>query len=591
MTDLAHRWADSYRVRLAVGYLLVVALFAAGWGWSLFGPLTAATVEQQQATLRAVAQAGVLVLAEPDADAQESVDRLVARTNLRMTVVAADGTVIADSEEAPSAMENHAGRPEIASALAGETGSDRRVSATQGTEQIYVAVPAGLDGQRVALRVSESLERINAVAASSRRIGLFLLAAAVLAAGIIVVRLTGVASEPIVRLSGAAKSMAAGNLDAPVPVEQGDLSVLSGALLDLREQMKLRLSDLEAEERNLRAVLDGLADAVFLLHDREVRFANRAASPLFKAPSGGWRGRDLAQLRLPASVVAAIEAGMDAEEAPLVTECGPDPRGRYLRVTVLPLNPTDQFARTLVVIADVTERVRIDAVRRDFVANASHELKTPTAAIHLLAESAATAAGDGDSDQAVEFARQISAESARLSRLVSDLLDLSRLESAPAPGSIADVREAISNAVVSHRIAASQRGLELRYDDARAEGVDAYVVADPTDLAVALDNLLDNAIKYTEAGSVTVGLAAEDESVSIEVRDTGIGIPAEDLPRVFERFYRVDRARSRDSGGTGLGLSLVRHVVDRSDGTVEVSSAVGEGTTFTITLRRATGRS
>ncbi|MCG2808115.1 MAG: ATP-binding protein, partial [Coriobacteriia bacterium] len=344
--------------------------------------------------------------------------------------------------------------------------------------------------------------------------------------------------------------------------------------------------DLEAEQRNQRAVLDGLTDGVFLLHDDEIRFANRAASSLFRAPTTGWRDMRIAGVGLPASVVSAIESRLGPDSEPESVECGPDPSGRHLRVTVLPLNPDDRFRRTLVVIADVTERIRIDAMRRDFVAKASHELKTPTSAIHLLAEAAATAAADGDAEQAVEFARQISAESNRLNRLVGDLLDLSRLEGAPEPGSVSDLREAIANAVIAHRIPAKQRGLELRFDD-RASGIDAYVAADPTDLAVALDNLLENAIKYTETGLVTVGLSMDDESASIDVSDSGIGIPTEDLPRIFERFYRVDRARTRVSGGTGLGLALVRHVVERSNGSIQVDSTLGEGTTFTLRLPRA----
>jgi signal transduction histidine kinase len=229
----------------------------------------------------------------------------------------------------------------------------------------------------------------------------------------------------------------------------------------------------------------------------------------------------------------------------------------------------------------------VERVRRDFVANASHELKTPVSAIHLLAVSATDAASDGDTDQALAFAAQIEQESARLGRLVGDLLDLSRLEATPAEGTIADLREAVSNALAGHGAAASERGLELAVDDSDIAGVDVFARVDPTDLAIALDNLLDNAIKYTEQGSVTVRTEAGADFVRVLVTDTGVGIPEEDLSRIFERFYRVDRARSRESGGTGLGLALVRHVVERSGGTVEVSSAISEGTSFTVTLPRA----
>ncbi len=149
MTEATQRWASSYRLRLAVGYLLIVAVFAVAWAWSLFGPLTSAVVEQQQEHLQAVAQAGALVLADSDVDVEEVATRLVARTDLRLTVVAADGTVLADSDEDPSTMENHGGRAEIVAALEGDVGTDRRMSATQGTEQIYVAVPASYEGERV----------------------------------------------------------------------------------------------------------------------------------------------------------------------------------------------------------------------------------------------------------------------------------------------------------------------------------------------------------------------------------------------------------------------------------------------------------
>ncbi len=587
MTQGARRLAGSYRLRLTLGFLLVVATIAGAWTWSLYGPLTTAVIEQQKEHLLAVAQAGVIVLdGVQDTDEESTLRELVGRTDLRMTLVAADGTVLADTQDDASAMENHSDRPEIADALAGEVGSDRRVSGTQGIEQIYMAVPMTLRGESAALRVSQPLEEIGQLVARSRRTGLGLLAASLLVASALAIRLAAVTAKPVERLSEAAQAMAAGDLRTAVPSETGELAAMSTALTDLREQMRQRLDELDAEQRNLRAVLDGLTDAVFLLHDDKVIFANSATSRLFRPPSSGWRERRLGETELPASVRSAILDRLDSDEQS-VAEYGPDPSGRTLRISVLPLNATDRFRRTLVVISDTTERTRLDSVRRDFVANASHELKTPTSAIHLLAESAARAAEDGDAEQSLAFARLIEEESARLGRLVQDLLDLSRLEATPAPGTLTSVRDAVSNALVGHRTAAAQRGLELVADESEVADVDVFVVADPTDVAIALDNLLDNAITYTESGSVTVRTEAEEDVVRISVADTGIGIPAADLPRIFERFYRVDRARSRRSGGTGLGLSLVRHMVERSSGSVEVSSEPGEGSTFTITLPRA----
>ena len=586
MTQTAQRLVGSYRIRLALGFLLTIAIVAGSWTWSLYRPLTNTVIEQQQGHLLAVAQAGVLVLEETPASAPDTLRRLVMNTDLRMTIVAADGSVIADSEGEPATIENYSACAEIVEALAGRTGVERRSSEPQGIEQIYVAVPASFAGESVALRVSEPIEEINALAAQARRNSLILLAAALFGAALLAARLVVVAAAPIERLSSAAQRMADGDLRTAIPDERAELATLSSALTGLREQMRRRLDELSAEKHNLRGVLDGLTDAVFLLHDETIVFANSAASRLFRAPALGWVDKRLGQTELPASVTGVVSE-LSLAEHNAVTEIGPDPAGRTLRISVMPLNPTDRFRRTLVVVSDTTDRTRVERMRRDFVSNASHELKTPVSAIHLLASSAMDAAGDGDTDQALAFAVQIEAESARLGRLVGDLLDLSRLEALPASGTLTDIREAITNALAGHRAAAHVGGLELIVDDSGATGVDTFVRADPTDVAIALDNLLDNAIKYTEAGSVTVRIEAEPDTVRLVVSDTGIGIPEGDLPRIFERFYRVDRARSRASGGTGLGLALVRHVVERSGGTVEVSSAVGGGTSFAVTLPRA----
>ena len=185
------------------------------------------------------------------------------------------------------------------------------------------------------------------------------------------------------------------------------------------------------------------------------------------------------------------------------------------------------------------------------------------------------------------FLGQIENEADRLRRLVADLLDLSRLEYAPEPGSIADVRRAVDLSFASHTSGARLKSLDLTADFCEVAGQDVYVCADPTDVAVALDNLLDNAVAYTECGGVTVRVAGDPSWVTIAVVDTGVGIPAEDLPRVFERFYRVDRSRARLTGGTGLGLSLVRHIAERSGGSVDITSEVGVGTTVTLVLPRA----
>lgn len=585
MTRIKHI-AGSIFGRMIIGYLLVATVFAGAWLWSLYGPLTDAVLRQQQQNLTAVAQSSALVVTKSVEQPELIARQLVSRTDLRLTIVGADGTVLADSNFDPAVMDNHGSRPEVRDALAGRTGTDRRTSPTENTEQLYVAVPATLDGKRVAVRISQPLDEIRAIASRSRQFGLLLLAAAFVMAVIIAITTAREIARPIRELSQTARRMADGNLTVRVPDVPADLEQLAGSLSVLKSQMRSRIDDLEAEQRTLRATLDGLTDVVLVLEKDEIRLANAAADELFRTPSRGWKGVSLESSGLPGSLQAAVREHSVQPHATVV-ELDPDPMGRSLRVTVAPMEPDMPGRRTIVVVSDVTERARLERVRRDFVANASHELKTPVAGIRLLAESAETAAADGDDEQAVAFARQIAAEIERLQRLVGDLLDLSRLESMPASDAISDVRLVVENAVISHRAPASRRGLDLTVDLSAVRDTDVYAAADPTDVAIALDNLVDNAIAYTEAGSVAITVAIDNSFVVISVADTGGGIPAEELPRIFERFYRVDRGRSRDSGGTGLGLALVRHVVERSGGSVHVTSEPGEGSVFTLRLRRA----
>jgi two-component system phosphate regulon sensor histidine kinase PhoR len=578
--------AQSFRGRLVVGYVLVIAIFAVAWLWSLYTPLTRAVVEQQERNLASVAYAGAELAAESEAAPQAIAERLVGESDLRVTIVAEDGVVLADSSSDPGAMGNHAERPEVAAALGGRLGSERRLSATEGREQLYVAVPAVLAGQDVALRASQPLSGVFRVAETVQRVGVILIPLSIVAAVAIATWASRAATVPVERLSASARLMADGNLGAPLPPVPTDLQTLSDALDSLRGEVRVRLDDLAAERETLRLVLDGLGDAVFLVETGRIAYANEAASRIFRAPPSGWRDKPFDEAGLPAALASAV-SGSVASGEPVSTELSTDPTGQTLRVSTVPLPEPEHAGRILVVVQNVTERARLDRVRRDFVANASHELKTPVVGIRLLADSAKTAADDGDSEQALDFARRIAAEADRLERLVVDLLDLSRLEAAPADANVVGVRVALQNTVVGHSASATRKGLSLDLDLTGIEGLDVYVRSDPTDLAVALDNLLANAVAYTASGGVTVSAAADDETVHISVCDTGVGIPDEDLPRIFERFYRVDRARSRENGSTGLGLALVRHVVERSHGTIDVESALGAGSTFTMHLPRA----
>lgn len=585
MTEDLRSRMSSYRVRVLAAVTAAVVLLAAAWAWSLYGPLADAVLERETDYLTGAAHSAALVVEQADAPIQDLVMRLGEATGLRVTVVGADGVVIADSDEEPSALENHGDRSEVVGALGGETTSDVRKSETQGVDRLYVGVPAVLRGAPVAVRASTPLALVDEVTGRLRTTGLVFLVVALAVALTFAWRISRTAGAPVDRLAEAARAMASGDLSSPVPATRGALAPLAEALDSLGQQMRGRIATLELEQRSLRLAVDGLSDAVLLLDGDTIEVVNHEATLLMRGASATLGGRTLSAAGLPESLAAAIGEHL-RDDRPATVDIGPDPYQRYHRIRTVPLGRGTHGRRVLVAVTDTTERMRLDAIRTDFVANASHELKTPSAGILLLAESADDAARDGDLDQALEFVRHIRGEAERLTRLVADLLDLSRMERRASPSAIADVRKAVDLASAAHRRAAAARGLELVTDLSSLTGQDIVAVIEQTDLAVVLDNLLSNAIAYTEAGEVGIAVSASDTEVCITVRDTGIGIPEADLERVFERFYRVDRGRSREHGGTGLGLALVRNAVERANGTASVDSHLGAGTTVTIRLPR-----
>jgi signal transduction histidine kinase len=326
------------------------------------------------------------------------------------------------------------------------------------------------------------------------------------------------------------------------------------------------------------AVLSSMREGVLLFgEDGEIRYANPAAERHLGAVP-----RSIAQL-LPLPIrEATAHASGRREPGSADAEVGSP--SRWLRGAAVPV---DDVGTVLVMISDVTESRRVDAVRRDFVANASHELKTPAATIQAAAETIRTAALD-DPEVIPRFAAQLEREAVRLARIVSDLLDLSRLESGSDLGEIVALDAVIRDEGERFEDRAAEAGVDLTI---HALGV-PRLHGSGRDLALLVRNLVDNAIRYTRPGGrVEVMLGADDGEVVLTVRDTGLGIPQRDLPRIFERFYRVDRARSRETGGTGLGLSIVRHVVENHGGRISVESELGRGSAFEVRLPAAPARS
>jgi signal transduction histidine kinase len=332
---------------------------------------------------------------------------------------------------------------------------------------------------------------------------------------------------------------------------------LSEAINGMAEDLAGVIDELRSETALREQILASMREGVVLADGYgEVIYANQAAHDMF-----GRSPRDL----LPAQLEEPGEHELTIHH----------PRRRELRSTSVRLPD----GRTLVVIQDETERKRVESIRRDFVANASHELKTPVAGIMVTAETVERAI-DEDLTHARRFAANLVREARRLSALVQDLLDLARLERGQGERTRLRLVEVVEEEVDSLRERIERKGLALTTELDR----DVEVLGVQEDLALMVRNLLENALVYTAEGSIKVTMADAGEEFELKVADTGSGIPTTDLERIFERFYRVDKARSRDTGGTGLGLAIVRHVAESHGGVVEVASELGSGSTFTVRL-------
>lgn len=382
----------------------------------------------------------------------------------------------------------------------------------------------------------------------------------------------GSVSRPIADLRDVTRALAAGDLTArPALSGTGEVGDLATALHRLAEEFGARIAALESEDALLAALIDSLNEGVIALNGRQQVVRINAS------------GRDLLRVRddvpfpldrLPRerALHLAIQDTLNGASTDLVEL---DLGGRLVSLTARPL--ADGGA--VIAFFDLTAVRRLEAVRRDFVANVSHELKTPLTIIGGFAETLAS--DDPPAERRREFAQMIRSNAQRMQRLVDDLLDLSRIESGgwlpnPAP---TDVRAIVSD--IAAQLGAAARENEITFvTDVAADG--ATVHADRTALRQILSNLLENAVRHTAGGTVTVSTMRDETGVWIEVRDTGPGIPANHLPRVFERFYRVDTGRARTSGGTGLGLAIVKHLVEAHGGRVRADSVVGQGTVMGV---------
>lgn len=556
--------------RLLLGALLVVGFLAALIVTVVDRQFTARLSEDATTFLAREARlVGELWEREPE-DPDALADRTGAALGRRVTLVDSEGRVVGDSEfdgEPLSALQNHATRPEIVAANRTGTGMARRASPSTGAEELYVAVVIPARG---VARVSLPTASLDQVIRSARRDIATAALLALLGALAIALVFSRSVSRPVEELRDVAQALADGDLERRpslrAPGEVGDLAV---ALRRLAEQLSARLRALQADESLLVQLTESLNEGVLAIGTGgSVVRINETARRLLGVQATLPFSVDLLprEVTLREAVTAAF-AGETTDGAEVIIA------GRTLNVTARPL--ADGGA--VLALFDLTRVRRLEAVRRDFVANVSHELRTPLTIVGGFAETLAE--GDVPSEVRQQFADRILGNTRRMQRIVDDLLDLSRIESGgwvPNPVPV-DLSGVTSEVIASARDAATAKGIDLLVHIA----ADAAVAhADPTALRQVLGNLVDNAVRHTATGTVTLFSRAHEAGIEVGVRDTGIGIGASHLPRIFERFYRVDPARSREAGGTGLGLAIVKHLVEAHGGRVRAESTEGVGTTI-----------
>jgi two-component system, OmpR family, phosphate regulon sensor histidine kinase PhoR len=571
--------------KLLAAFVVVIVVSAVTFDFMLAGAWEASLRSEIE---RNLAQKTQLLAYRVETDRSHSLAELAAQegqaAGARATIIDPTGQVLADSEANPSATENYAQRKEFVAALSGHIGVDERRSATLGVPFLYIAAPISGGAVRLAYPLSD----VEAVSVQVRR-RLALASALAFAFALVVAALASTWSahrlDHIVDVAG---RIASGDLHARVQENsQDEIGQVAGAIDKTARQVEKSFAAVQSSQRQLETLLNSMQDAVIAVgDDGNVQWANQPMDRLVHQ-----------RVRLQAPVVetirdpdflASVKAATTTHEVKTARATSIVP-GRAFDVTAAPLPGGGAVA----VLRDLTETERVEKTRRDFIANVSHELRTPLTSIQGYAETLLDTASDNVVPTR-EFLEIIRKNAARMSRLTEDLLTLARVESGETRFDAEPVPpvELVHDAEESFREIARGQGVELQIQDLlRGDGaLDALplVLADREAIHQVFSNLIDNAMKYGRAGGrIVLGARTAPRGIEFYVQDFGAGIPSEHLPRLFERFYRVDKARSRESGGTGLGLAIAKHIMLAHGGAIRAESELAHGSTFLFTLPTA----
>ncbi|RMD85560.1 MAG: HAMP domain-containing histidine kinase [Candidatus Dadabacteria bacterium] len=506
----------------------------------------------------------------------------------RITLILPDGQVLCDSKKNPKLMDNHRDRPEVKAALSGHMGRSVRFSHTLQKDMMYVAVPLVVDGAiKGVVRVAMGLGAVDGALAEVRK-NIFIgsLVVAILA-GILCFVIIRRISRPLENLTDEVEMLRAGKRRQRLYLAENtprEFVVLANAINEMAAEIRDRIKTVEAAKGDLEAILSSMSEGVVAIDSQgSVVMLNDASKRLLDIRLQKAEGRSLEEVIAHPQVCGIVRRTLQRGESVEDEVARANGSSKILQISAVPIQNLKggKASGALLVINDITKIRQAEQIRRDFVANVSHELRTPITAIKGFAETLADGALN-DKKNASKFLSIISDHADRMERIIQDLLILSSLEY--GSGSFEDfsrinAKQLVEESVKAYEPIARERGVCIAHDLPH----DLNLAGDKRLLLLALGNIVENAIKYSgKGGHVAISACRKDGNVVISVRDNGCGIPKEDLGRIFERFYRVDKARSRQEGGTGLGLAIVKHIASIHGGRVEVESSLNEGSTFSL---------
>jgi len=578
--------------QLFPSYLVVILLSMIAVGVYAVPALDTLFLEQTEQDLSARADIIVSILKQrKDADLTAVADEFCKTAGkdglTRVTMILPSGAVIGDSQEDPARMENHADRPEVQQALQTGLGRSMRYSPTLGKELMYLAMPIEAEqGASVLLRVSMPVknieDRFHKIFQQIVLAGLFAALLSAMVAWIISKRLV----RPIEELIDGAERFADGKLEHRLPVPgTKELAVLAGTMNHMAQQLDERIQTIVTQQGELEAIMSSMNEAILLVdQNRKIIRLNRAGAELMQIDSALARQHTLLEILRNNELHLLIERAFQQSE-PVEAEIVLEQNGAVVQAQGICIRTAlKKEDEVLVVLHDISKLKRLENIRRDFVANVSHELKTPVTSIKGFVETLRDDSGH-DPEAEKRFLDIIAKQADRLGAIIEDLLSLSRIEQAEEKESLeltaSSIKDVVLSAVQNCASLADDKGMkiEIRCVD------DREVMLNPPLMEQAIVNLLDNAVKYSAPGSpIEIEISRQGDEITVSVLDKGCGIPKVDLPHIFERFYRVDKSRSRNLGGTGLGLSIVKHIIQLHKGRVSVTSTLGEGSTFCIAL-------